>query len=208
MKLKNLIIICLAVVMGLTVIGCDQESDVGGNENISNIIDNAAKSTVAIGFNINVKLPPFNGDNNSIKAAYHDEVTSDWITDATMDIIDAVWIIYHDGTADNNTNTKFAPAEKKILKDNYDRTGTIVAGIASKDLVSQNGLTLDIRLVKYQQEYDDTVPENKKAVYYLGNLRDYIKIDQKIELGYHETFDVTVDGIYSLVGMSLPVPQD
>ena len=76
MKLKNLIIICLAVVMGLTVIGCDQESDVGGNENISNIIDNAAKSTVAIGFNINVKLPPFNGDNNSIKAAYHDETPS------------------------------------------------------------------------------------------------------------------------------------
>ena len=31
MNLKNMIIICLAVIMGLTVIGCDQDADVGGD---------------------------------------------------------------------------------------------------------------------------------------------------------------------------------
>ena len=195
MNLKNMIIICLAVIMGLTVIGCDQDADVGGDNPLENI------ENVTIGFNIKMKLPPF----NKIQAAYP-EVTEDWITDATMDIIDAVWIVYHDGTSDTET-TRLAPAVKRIDKDNQDGTGVIYAGITSAELASEKGLTMDIRPVKYQQAYDSSVKESEKKVYYLGNLKNPLVIDGKISHGYYNMFDVTVDGIWANLDLNASVPS-
>lgn len=194
MKLKNLIIICLAVVMGLMAVGCDQESDVG--------VDKLVNSVVAIGFNIDMKLPSY----NNFQAANSD-VTSDWISDATMDIIDAIWIVYHDGTTDVNKKSHLAPALKEIKADNHNGTGKIYAGIANASLASENGLTLDVMPVKYKKKYDSNVAEKDKEVYYLGNLREFIRIDQNITAGYNKIFDVTVDGIYSSLDISVPPPN-
>ncbi len=213
MKFKNLITIgfmCLLMI-GLTI-GCDQEdSDVGegnpignieGIENIEGIIEGITGSTVSIGFNINVKEFI---DYKALEETYG--VTSDWISDATMDIIDSVWVVFHDGTSDGKFNN-ISVAPFIVKHDNQDGTGSIYAGITNPALASQNGLTLNVILVKYKDGYDGKKidKDSKDKVYYLGFADNYIVIDQNIELGFDQTCDVTVDGVWQNFEMNIPEP--
>ena len=197
MKLRNLIMIGVMWLMLIsTAVSCE-EADVGG----SNPINNAVNSVVSIGFNINIKsLIDYDG----MKAVYPD-VTNDWITDASLDIIDSVWVIYHAGTSDDSFK-KIAVAPFTVERDNNDGTGSIKAGIANASLTSDTGLTMDVILVKYKDGYDGKEID-KDNVYYLGNIDNYVKIDQKVALGYNHAFDVTIDGVKSNLSMDIPAPD-
>ncbi len=196
MKLRNLITIGLmCLLVGLTV-GCDEDVDIGGDD----IFDEAVNSVVSIGFNINTKLIDYDG----LRAAYPSDVTSDWISDATMDAIDAVWVIFHKGTPDDK---KIASAIFDVRKDNGDGTGIVYAGIADGKLASSNGLTLDVRLVKYKDGYDGKLYKGcENDVYYLGTLKEYVVIDGNVSLGYYHVFDVTADSVSTDLDISVPEP--
>ena len=75
-------------------------------------------------------------------------------------------------------------------------------------MVSPNGLTLNVILVKYKDGYDGKKidKDSKDKVYYLGFADNYIVIDQNIELGYNQKFDVTVDGVWQDFVMNIPEP--
>ena len=200
MKLRNLITIGLmCLLVGLTV-GCDEDVDIGGDD----IFDEAKNSVVSIGFNINTKLIDYDG----LRAAYPSDVTSDWISDATMDAIDAVLVWFHKGTSNVNFE-KIAPAIFDVRKDNGDGTGILYAGIASDDddLVSPNGLTLDVRLVKYKDSFDGKFEDGwQNTIYYLGTLKEYVVIDGNVSLGYYHVFDVTADSVSTDLDISVPEP--
>ena len=194
MKLRNLIITGLMMIMLMCfAVGCDQDADVSGQDAAK-----IANSVPAIGFNISMKLPSY----ETIKIIYPD-VTSDWLTNAKMDVIDAVWIRTHDGT-DDAKFTNLHLSKMKVKKDNKDGTGIIYAGIADKSLKTANGLTLDVIPVKYKEDKENEQEKNASDnLYFLGNLKEYIIIDKAIKGSYKNAFDVTVDGIYSDLNMEL-----
>ena len=196
MKLKNLITIGLmCLLVGLTV-GCDEDVDVGGEDLLEK-----AGSVVSLGFNINAKLIDLDG----FQAAYPSE-QSDWVSDATMDAIDAVWVLFHKGTS-NVKFDKIAPAIFDVKADGGNGTGVVYVGIASADLASSNGLTLDVRFVKYRDGYDGTLEKDcADKIYYLGALEDYVVINGNVSLGYANVFDVTVDSVRADLDVNASLP--
>jgi hypothetical protein len=145
-------------------------------------------------------------DYDGLRAAYPSDVTSDWISDATMDAIDAVWVLFHKGTS-NVKFEKIASAIFDVRKDNGDGTGIVYAGIADEGLTSSNGLTLDVRLVKYKDGYDGKLEKGcEDNVYYLGTLEEYVVIDGNVSLGYYHVFDVTADSVSTDLDISVPEP--